>query len=153
MVQAPELFAAVGCHVPLLDMVRYHKFGSGKTWISEYGTADKADDFKVLFAYSPYHHVTKRAYPALLMMSAENDDRVDPMHARKFVAAVQHAQTAKRPVMMRVESKAGHGGGDMVKKAVEARADEYAFLLQQIGVTPKYRGNGAAAAAPAPAKK
>jgi prolyl oligopeptidase len=126
----------VVCRAPLLDMLRYHRFGSGKTWISEYGDPDNPRDFKFLRAYSPYHHIKPHtAYPALLMMSSSSDDRVDPMHARKFTAAMQHANTSGRPVLLRLEPKAGHGGADMVKKAVEARADEYAFLAAQLGMT------------------
>ena len=138
MTQQPDLVRAVACHVPLLDMVRYHKFGSGKTWISEYGSADNPAQFKALHAYSPYHRVRKGTrYPALIMLSADSDDRVDPMHARKFVAAVRWATTSTFPVLLRVEEKSGHGGGDMIKKSVARTADEYAFLLQQLGVTPK----------------
>ncbi|MBU1240377.1 prolyl oligopeptidase family serine peptidase [Myxococcota bacterium] len=136
MVQAPNLFKAVSCHVPLLDMVRYHKFGSGKTWIAEYGSADKVDQFHFLYAYSPYHHVTKGTkYPALLMNTADSDDRVDPMHARKFVAMIEYAQgSSANPVFLRLEKNAGHGGGDMVKKKVAAATDEYLFLMDQLGM-------------------
>lgn len=138
MVQAPDLFRAVACHVPLLDMVRYHKFGSGRTWIAEYGSAEDPAQFKALHAYSPYHHVVKgTAYPALLMLSADSDDRVDPMHARKFTAALRWASASPQPVLLRVEEKAGHGGGDMIKKTVARTADEMAFLLAQLGVVPK----------------
>jgi len=138
MVQAPRLFAAVACHVPLLDMVRYHRFGSGKTWIGEYGSAEDPAQFKTLYAYSPYHHVKKGTrYPALIMMAADSDDRVDPMHARKFTAAVRWATTSGEPVLFRVEEKAGHGGGDMVKKRVASATDELTFLLHQLGVTPR----------------
>jgi prolyl oligopeptidase len=135
MTQRPELFRAVSCSVPLLDMVRYHLFGSGKTWINEYGSADNEAQFRALYAYSPYHRVKpKTAYPALLMLSADSDDRVDPMHARKFVAAIQHANSGKHPILLRVESKAGHGGGDMIKKRVQRLADDYAFLFSQVGL-------------------
>jgi len=138
MTQRPELFRAVSCHVPLLDMVRYHRFGAGKTWISEYGSADDPEQLAAILAYSPYHHVKKGTpYPSLLMMSADSDDRVDPVHARKFTAAIQNASSSGRPVLLRVESNAGHGGGDMIKKAVEASADEYAFLLHELGVKPR----------------
>ncbi len=141
MTQRPELFRAVACHVPLLDMVRYHLFGSGKTWISEYGSADDPALFKALHAYSPYHRIMDAAaYPALLMLTADSDDRVDPMHARKFVAAIQHANRSEHPIWLRVETKSGHGGGDMIKKKVEARTDEYAFLLHELGITPKKAG-------------
>jgi len=135
MVQRPDLFRAVSCHVPLLDMVRYHLFGSGKTWISEYGSAEDPAQFAAIFAYSPYHHVVENVkYPALIMMAADSDDRVDPMHARKFVAAVQAASGSTNPVLLRVETNAGHGGGDMVKKRVESAVDEFAFLFHQLGM-------------------
>lgn len=129
MTQDPKPFSAVLCAVPLLDMVRYHLFGSGRTWISEYGSAEDPKQFEALRAYSPYHAVKKgTAYPATLLLSADSDDRVDPMHARKFAAALQAATTGG-PVLLRVERNAGHGGADMVKASVEARADEYAFVL------------------------
>ncbi len=134
MTQRPELFGAVVCSVPLLDMVRYHLFGSGKTWIPEYGTAENPEDFRVLHAYSPYHHVRAGVrYPALLMMSADHDDRVDPLHARKFMAAVQNA-SHDAPALLRIEANAGHGGADQVAKAIESIADLYAFLFLALGV-------------------
>ncbi|HXN34259.1 MAG TPA: prolyl oligopeptidase family serine peptidase [Polyangiaceae bacterium] len=130
--QRPDLFRVALCGVPLLDMVRYHLFGSGKTWIEEYGSADDADDFKALYLYSPYHHVTKGTkYPATLLLSADSDDRVDPMHARKFAAELQWAST-DGPVLLRVEKHSGHGGADLVRAAVEKLADEYAFALDQM---------------------
>jgi prolyl oligopeptidase len=136
MTQRPDLFEAVICAVPLLDMVRYHQFGSGKTWMREYGNPDKAEDFAYLYKYSPYHHVQKGTkYPAMLMLSADSDDRVDPMHARKFTARVQYASSSSEPAIMRIEQNAGHGGGDMVKKYVEKYADQYAFLMQQLSVS------------------
>ncbi|MCA9656624.1 MAG: S9 family peptidase [Myxococcales bacterium] len=134
MTQRPELFGAVVCAVPLLDMVRYHRFGSGKTWIPEYGDPEVADDFRFLYAYSPYHHVHDGAhYPALLMLSADSDDRVDPLHARKFVAAIQAASGGGEPAIMRIEQKAGHGGAGTRKKAVAQQVDTYAFLLSELG--------------------
>lgn len=129
--QHPGLFRVALCGVPLLDMVRYHLFGSGKTWISEYGSADDAAQFKALHAYSPYHHLKPGTkYPSVLLLSADSDDRVDPMHARKFAGALQAATTGG-PVLLRIEKHAGHGGADLVKAAVEARADEYAFALSE----------------------
>ncbi len=137
MTQRPDLFRAVICAVPLLDMVRYHRFGSGKTWIPEYGSADDPEDFKTLLAYSPYHRVTPATpYPALLMLAADSDDRVDPMHARKFVAAVQAATSSPHPVLLRVEANAGHGGGDMIKKSVEENVDVFSFLMGELGLAP-----------------
>jgi prolyl oligopeptidase len=130
--QRPDLFRVALCGVPLLDMVRYQEFGSGKTWIAEYGVADDADDFAALYAYSPYHHVTKGTkYPSTLVLSADSDDRVDPMHARKFAAELQWA-SAGGPVLLRVEKHSGHGGSDLVRAAVEKLADEYAFALQEM---------------------
>lgn len=135
MTQRPELYGAVVCQVPLLDMVRYHLFGSGRTWIPEYGTAEKPEDFQVLHAYSPYHHVKPGvAYPALLMMSADHDDRVDPMHARKFVAAVQQAAGNQAKALLRIEMNAGHSGADQVAKSIESSADLYAFLFEALEV-------------------
>ncbi len=129
MTQRPDLYAGVVCAVPLLDMVRYHKFGSGKTWISEYGSAEDRAEFNALFAYSPYHRVQKGTkYPALLMLTADSDDRVDPMHARKFAAAVQDASSGG-PVLLRVERNAGHGGADLRKSEVEKGTDRLAFAL------------------------
>jgi prolyl oligopeptidase len=129
MTQRPELFGAVICGVPLLDMVRYTLYGSGKTWISEYGDPEKPAELQVLAAYSPYHRVVAgTAYPKLLMMSSDHDDRVDPFHARKFVAAVQAATGGKSAAWLRIEANAGHGGGDQVSKAIEASVDQLAFL-------------------------
>ena len=138
MTQRPELFRAVVCAVPLLDMVRYHRFGSGRTWISEYGSSEEAEPFKALYAYSPYHHVTAETpYPALLMLTADSDDRVDPMHARKFAAQILAARKkdhVDHPVLVRVETNSGHGGGDMIKKNVERSVDMYSFLFDKLGM-------------------
>ena len=132
LTERPDLFGAVVCAVPLLDMVRYHLFGSGRTWIPEYGSAETEAGFKTLHAYSPYHHVAPhRPYPAVLMLSADSDDRVDPMHARKMTAALQAVSGA--PVWLRIEEHAGHGGADLVKKNVELSADVYAFLMSRLG--------------------
>jgi prolyl oligopeptidase len=144
MTQRPELFRAVICSVPLLDMLRYHEFGSGKTWMSEYGNPEVKEDFEYLYAYSPYHNVKKGVeYPALLMQSADSDDRVDPMHARKFTAAIQYATASEHPVLLRIAKNAGHGGGDMIKKYVKRYAGQYAFLMQQLGMEPLEMTNGA----------
>ncbi|MBK9753559.1 MAG: S9 family peptidase [Nannocystis sp.] len=132
MTQHPELVRAVVCAVPLLDMLRYHRFGAGRTWIPEYGDPDIAAEFAWLHPYSPYHHVPKDSpLPALLMLSADSDDRVDPMHARKFTAAVQHV--SERPAWLRVERNAGHGGADLVQQTIAREADALAFLLAELG--------------------
>jgi prolyl oligopeptidase len=132
MTQAPERFKAVICAVPLLDMIRYHLYGSGKTWIPEYGSAEDPTEFAAIAAYSPYRKAVESGavkYPALLMDAADHDDRVDPMHARKFVAAIRQNQAGAAPVLLRIERNAGHGGADLVKQQVDRTADQFAFLL------------------------
>jgi len=134
--QFPQLFKVGLCGVPLVDMLRYHKFGSGKTWIEEYGSADEAADFEAIHAYSPYQHVVPGTkYPSVLLLSADSDDRVDPMHARKFAAELQ-ADSAGGPVLLRIEKNSGHGGADMVKSLVDSVADELAFALARINEPP-----------------
>jgi prolyl oligopeptidase len=134
MTQRPDLFGAVVCSVPLLDMVRYHKFGLGRAWVPEYGDPDVEADFHWLYAYSPYHHLRPGVtYPPLLMVSADTDDRVDPMHARKFVARLREvAKPEPDKVLLWVERHAGHGGADLRRAQVERRADEYAFLWHHL---------------------
>ena len=135
MTQAPDLFKVALCGVPLLDMIRYHMFGSGKTWIPEYGSAENQADFAAIYEYSPYRRAVDegaRKYPALLMTTSDHDDRVDPMHARKLAAQIQFAQVGTAPVLLRIERNAGHGGADNVKQAVEQTADTWAFLLSQL---------------------
>jgi prolyl oligopeptidase len=130
--QRPDLFRVGLCAVPLLDMVRYHRFGSGRTWIEEYGSADDPDDFKAIYAYSPYHRVQAGTkYPSVLLLSADSDDRVDPLHARKFAASLQAASTGG-VVLLRIEQHAGHGGADLVRAWVESLSDEYAFALSEM---------------------
>jgi prolyl oligopeptidase len=129
--QRPELFKAAICAVPLLDMLRYHLYGSGKTWVPEYGSAEDVAQFKVLHDYSPYRvaeDAGPRAYPAVLFDSADHDDRVDPMHARKLAALLQAQQTAAAPILLRIERNSGHGGADLVKQQVERIADQLALL-------------------------
>jgi prolyl oligopeptidase len=135
LTQRPDLFAAVICSVPLLDMIRYHRFGAGPFWIDEYGTAERAEDFQWLSAYSPYHRVEPGTrYPAVLFASADSDDRVDPLHARKMAAALQAASGSERPVLFRMERNAGHGGADLVRAQVELNTDIYSFLLSELAV-------------------
>jgi prolyl oligopeptidase len=129
--QRPELFRAAICAVPLLDMLRYHLYGSGKTWVPEYGSPDDPALFEVLYRYSPYRLAVDagpRAYPAVLFDAADHDDRVDPMHARKLAAVLQACQTAELPILLRIERNAGHGGADLVRQQVERSADVLSFL-------------------------
>jgi prolyl oligopeptidase len=137
--QRPDLFRAVVCQVPLLDMLHYQDFQIAKLWIPEYGTAENPDQFKWLYAYSPYHHVkTGVEYPAILFMTADTDTRVDPMHAKKMTALMQAAagngSSHTRPILLRIESKAGHGAGKPVTKQIEEFTDVYSFLFWQLGV-------------------
>jgi prolyl oligopeptidase len=134
--QRPDLFRAGVALVPLTDMLRYHHFRIGKLWIPEYGCADDPANFPFLYAYSPYHRVIDGArYPAMLFATAESDSRVDPMHARKMAARMRKAQgDPERPILLRVESRAGHGQGKPITKVVEALADEQAFAFSQVGI-------------------
>ena len=139
--QRPDLFHAVVCQVPLLDMLHYQDFQIAKLWIPEYGTSEKADDFKWLYAYSPYHHVKSGTqYPAILFMTADTDTRVDPMHAKKMTALMQseakNGASHTRPILLRIETKAGHGAGKPVAKQIEEFTDVYSFLFWQLGVRP-----------------
>jgi prolyl oligopeptidase len=117
-------------------MLRYERFRIAKLWAPEYGSAGNPEQVEALFAYSPYHHVREGAsYPSMLFSTAESDSRVDPMHARKMAARMQDAQgNADHPVLLRVESRAGHGQGKPVSKLVEQLADELSFLFHELGV-------------------
>jgi prolyl oligopeptidase len=139
--QRPDLFQAVVCQVPLLDMLRYQNFQIAKLWIPEYGSAEDAKQFDWLYAYSPYHHVKPgQEYPAILFMTADTDTRVDPMHAKKMTALMQaeakNGASKERPILLRIDSKAGHGQGKPVAKQVEESTDMYSFLFWQLGVKP-----------------
>jgi prolyl oligopeptidase len=141
MVQRPELFGAVIASVPVIDMLRYHRFTIGRYWIPEYGNAE-ADpaQFRYLRAYSPLHNIKPgTAYPATLITSADTDDRVVPAHAKKFAAALQAADAGKNPILLRVETRAGHGLGKPVSKQIEEAADVYAFLFRTFGMTSPSR--------------
>jgi prolyl oligopeptidase len=135
--QRPELFGAVVCEVPVADMLRYHKYTIGSYWIPEYGSADEADDFAFLYKYSPYHNVRDGVrYPATLVTGADTDDRVTPGHAKKLAARLQAATGGDAPILLRVETKAGHGGGKPTSKRIEEAADIWTFLFWRLGVTP-----------------
>ena len=141
MTQRPDLFRAVVCQVPLLDMLHYQDFQIAKLWIPEYGTSENAEQFKWIYAYSPYHHVKPGTeYPAILFMTADTDTRVDPMHAKKMAALMQaeakNGASKTRPILLRIESKAGHGAGKPVTKQIEEFTDVYSFLFWQMGVKP-----------------
>ncbi len=139
--QRPDLYRAVVCQVPLLDMLRYQNFQIAKLWIPEYGSAEDSKQFDWLYAYSPYHHVKPGTqYPAILFMTADTDTRVDPMHAKKMAALMQaeaaNGQSRERPILLRIETKAGHGAGKPITKQIEEGTDIYSFLFWQLGVQP-----------------
>jgi prolyl oligopeptidase len=138
LTQRPDLFRAVVCEAPLLDMIRYDQFGSGKTWVPEYGSPDDPEQFKALYAYSPYHHVTPNTpYPSVLFCTPQNDDRVAPMHAFKMTAALQAATSSPNPILLRVETQSGHGGGDRVSKTIEYGTDIWGFLIHELNTQPQ----------------
>ncbi|RIK37529.1 MAG: S9 family peptidase [Chloroflexi bacterium] len=139
LTQRPDLFGAVVCEVPVIDMLRYHKFTVGHFWVPEYGNAEaNPEHFRFLYAYSPLHNVRDGvSWPPVLITSADTDDRVVPAHAKKFAAALQATQRGapgEAPILLRVETKAGHGMGKPTSKVIEERADVYAFLAQVFGM-------------------
>jgi prolyl oligopeptidase len=135
LVQRPDLFGAAICRVPVADMLRYHLFTVGRFWIPEYGCADDAGDFTFLRRYSPYHNVIDgAAYPPTLVMTADTDDRVAPGMAKKLAARLQEATTdvTAGPIVLRVETRAGHGAGKPTEKQVDEQADVYSFLFHYL---------------------
>jgi prolyl oligopeptidase len=134
--QRPEVFRVGLSLVPLADMLRYHRFRIGALWTAEYGDPDDAAAFAWLHAYSPYHQVRAGVrYPSVLFATADSDSRVDPMHARKMAARLQESQSdPERPILLRVESRAGHGAGKPVAKLVDELVDELAFLFHELGM-------------------
>ena len=134
-VQRPDLYAVCLPQVGVMDMLRYHKFTIGWGWAVEYGSSDNEEQFPYIYAYSPLHNIREGVkYPATLVMTADHDDRVVPAHSFKFAATMQHCQAGEAPVLIRIESKAGHGAGKPTSKRIDEAADMYAFLFQNIGV-------------------
>lgn len=130
LTQRPELFGACLAAVGVLDMLRFHKFTIGWAWVSDFGSPDDPEQFKDLLAYSPYHNLKPGvAYPATLITTGDHDDRVFPAHSFKFAAALQHAQVGPAPILIRIETKAGHGAGKPITKLIEEAADRWAFLV------------------------
>ena len=135
MTQRPDLFGVALPAVGVMDMLRFHKFTIGWAWTSDYGSADDPAAFRYLRAYSPYHNLKPGTkYPATLVTTADHDDRVVPGHSFKFAAALQAAQAGPAPVLIRIETKAGHGAGKPTSKQLEEAADRYAFLAKNLGV-------------------
>ncbi|WP_193199568.1 prolyl oligopeptidase family serine peptidase [Nostoc sp. MG11] len=135
MTQRPDLFGAALPAVGVMDMLRFHKFTIGWAWTSEYGSPDDPEEFKTLYAYSPLHNIKPdQAYPATLITTADHDDRVVPAHSFKFAATLQAAQAGDAPVLIRIETKAGHGAGKPTTKIIEEAADKWAFLIRTLDV-------------------
>ena len=135
MTQRPDLFGAIVCGYPLLDMIRYQKFLVARFWVPEYGSSDDASQFPFLYAYSPYHHVVKgRKYPAVLFITGDSDTRVAPLHARKMAAEMQAAQGGDKPILLLYDTKLGHSEGRPVSKIIEEDTQVLAFFFWQLGV-------------------
>ncbi len=137
-VQRPDLYAVCLPAVGVMDMLRYHKFTIGWGWVVEYGSSDNEEQFEYIYKYSPLHNIREGVkYPATLVTTADHDDRVVPAHSFKFAATMQHAQAGDAPILIRIESKAGHGAGKPTSKRIDEAADTYAFLFANTGT--KYR--------------
>jgi prolyl oligopeptidase len=135
LTQRPDLFRAVICGYPLLDMLRFQKFLKGSFWVPEYGSADDPEQFKYILKYSPYHNVKDgAAYPAVLFITGDGDTRVAPLHARKMAARLQAANSSKHPILLLYDTKSGHSGGRPLSKEIEEQTDSLSFLFSQLGV-------------------
>ncbi len=135
MAQRPELFGACLPAVGVMDMLRFHKFTAGRFWVDDYGSADDPEQFKAIFAYSPYQNLKPgKKYPATMVTTADTDDRVVPGHSFKFAAALQAAQSGDAPTLIRIETRAGHGAGKPTSKIIEEVSDQWAFLVKTLGM-------------------
>jgi prolyl oligopeptidase len=135
--QRPELFGVAIPQVGVMDMLRFHKFTIGWNWIADYGSSEKPEEFKALYAYSPLHNIKKgQKYPATLITTADHDDRVVPAHSFKYAAALQELASPETPILIRIETSSGHGASSLTK-ALETTADIYAFMLYNMGVAVK----------------
>ena len=133
-----DLFAAGNAAVGVMDMLRFDRFTAGRYWVDDYGYPDREADWKVLRAYSPYHNIRSgTSYPALLVTTADTDDRVVPGHSFKYTAALQQAQLGPKPQIIRIETRAGHGSGKPTDKAIEEASDIAAFLAYWTGLAPQ----------------
>jgi prolyl oligopeptidase len=133
LTQRPELFRAVVCSYPLLDMVRYHLFLVARYWVPEYGSSEEPEQFKVIYAYSPYHRVKENgAYPAVLLISGDSDTRVAPLHARKMAALLQSVRGNPNPALLKYDTEAGHAGTLPLPKQIDNLTDELTFLSWQL---------------------
>jgi prolyl oligopeptidase len=135
--QRPELFQVAVPQVGVMDMLRFHKFTIGWNWIADYGSSDNPEEFKAIYAYSPLHNIKAGVkYPATLITTADHDDRVVPAHSFKYAATLQEKASHETPLLIRIETKSGHGASNTTKQ-IETTADVYAFMFYNIGVMPK----------------
>ncbi|MBI3840120.1 MAG: S9 family peptidase, partial [Planctomycetia bacterium] len=135
LTQRPDLFGAALPAVGVLDMLRFHKFTIGHAWVDDYGSSDDAAEFRALYKYSPLHSIKPdTCYPPTLITTADHDDRVVPAHSFKFAATLQAAQSCANPILIRIETNAGHGAGKPTAKIIEEAADKWAFLVKVLGV-------------------
>ena len=133
--QRPDLFKAAICAVPLLDMIRYHKFLIARYWIPEYGDPDKEEDFKNILKYSPYQNIKIGInYPSTMVKAGENDSRVDPLHAKKFAAALQNSPGQKNPILLFIDFDSGHGSGQSVDQQVNNIELEWRWIMNELGI-------------------
>jgi prolyl oligopeptidase len=133
--QRPDLFAAALPAVGVMDMLRFDRFTAGRYWVDDYGSPGRAKDFPLLYGYSPYHTILGgKDYPAILVTTADTDDRVVPAHSFKYAAALQAAAVGDRPRLLRVDNRAGHGAGKPIDKLIDEYADSYAFLAHFTGL-------------------
>jgi prolyl oligopeptidase len=139
--QRPDLFRVAIPQVGVMDMLRFHKFTIGWNWIADYGSSDNPEEFTALYAYSPLHNIkTGQKYPATLITTADHDDRVVPAHSFKYAATLQKAASRENPVLIRIETKSGHGASNVTKQ-LEVSADIYAFIMHNMGITPRVGTN------------
>jgi prolyl oligopeptidase len=137
--QQPDICKVAFPAVGVLDMLRYHKFTAGAGWAYDYGTSEESKEmFDYLFNYSPLHNVKPASYPATLVTTADHDDRVVPAHSFKFAATLQKNQQGKNPVLIRIETKAGHGAGTSTKQLIEQQKDKWSFMFYNMGIVPAY---------------
>jgi prolyl oligopeptidase len=135
LTQRPSLFAAAVPEVGVMDMLRFQKFTIGWAWVSDYGSSDNPAEFKALYAYSPLHNIKRgTAYPATLILTADHDDRVVPGHSFKFAATIQAAQAGPAPILIRIETRAGHGAGKPISKIIEERSDVLGFIARALNM-------------------
>jgi prolyl oligopeptidase len=133
--QRPDLFGAAIPAVGVMDMLRFQNFTAGRFWVDDYGSSDDPEEFEALYAYSPYHNIREGAeYPAVLVTTADTDDRVVPGHSFKYAARLQEAQGGTAPILIRIETRAGHGAGTPTEMIIDDYADRWAFLVKNLGM-------------------